>query len=190
MTGPGQPGAPPPGAIVDTGVGEGDRLDRIWSPHRLAYVAGAPKSAPADATGCPLCDIPAMGDEDGLVVARGESVYAVLNLYPYNPGHLMVLPYRHVADLCDLTDTESAELMDFTRRAVRTIRHVSRPDAFNVGLNLGAAAGGSIAAHLHQHVVPRWVGDANYITVVGGTKVLPQLLGETRALLSEAWSSC
>lgn len=192
MTGAEHAGAPSPapGSIVDTGVGEGDRLDRIWSPHRLAYVAGAPKSAPADATGCPLCDIPAMGDAEGLVVARGESVYAVLNLYPYNPGHLMVLPYRHVADLCDLSDDESWELMDFTRRAVRTIRAVSLPDAFNIGVNLGAAAGGSIAAHLHQHVVPRWVGDANYITVVGGTKVLPQLLGETRALLSEAWSSC
>ncbi len=176
--------------IRSTGVGDDDRLERIWTPHRLSYVAEAPTIPPGESSGCPLCDIPRMRDEDGLVVARGESVYAVLNLYPYNPGHLMVLPYRHVAGLEDLDQGESAELMAFTQQALRTIRAVSHPHAFNVGINLGSAAGGSLAAHLHQHVVPRWGGDANYITVVGGTKVLPQLLGDTRTLLAEAWSAC
>jgi len=175
--------------IRATGVGDEDRLERIWTPHRMSYVAEAPDSLPGESTGCPLCDIPRMSDEDGLVVARGESVYAVLNLYPYNPGHLMVLPYRHVAGLEELNRGESAELMAFTQQALRTIRSVSHPHAFNVGINLGSAAGGSLAAHLHQHVVPRWGGDANYITVVGGTKVLPQLLGDTRALLAENWAS-
>lgn len=175
------------------GTGDDDRLDRLWTPHRMSYIAepvgaGArPTVAHPGEPGCPLCAIPAMGDVEGLVLARGVHVYAVLNLYPYNPGHLMVLPYRHFAELDELTDEESAELMSFTRDAIRTIRAVSRPHGFNVGLNLGAVAGGSLAAHLHQHVVPRWGGDANFITVLGGTKVLPQLLGETRALLAEAW---
>jgi ATP adenylyltransferase len=128
-----------------------------------------------------------MSDEDGLIIARGDTVYAVLNLYPYNPGHTMIVPYRQVADLEDLTGAESAELMAFTQRTIRVIKAVSSPDAFNVGLNLGAAAGGSLSEHIHQHIVPRWTGDANFITVVGNTKVLPQLLRDTRSLLSAKW---
>jgi len=111
----------------------------------------------------------------------------VLNLYPYNPGHLMVLPYRHVADYTDLDDAETAELAGMTKQALVTIRRVSQPHAFNVGLNLGGVAGGSLAGHLHQHIVPRWSGDSNFMTVIGGTKTLPQLLGETRDLLAAAW---
>ena len=116
-------------------------------------------------------------------------MYAVLNLHPYNPGHLMVVPYRHVAGLEELTDGESAELMSMTQQAIRVIRAVSSPHAFNIGLNLGRSAGGSLADHLHQHVVPRWTGDANFITVIGGTKTLPQLLDDTRDLLAAAWDS-
>ncbi|HTK65747.1 MAG TPA: HIT domain-containing protein, partial [Pseudonocardia sp.] len=130
---------------------------------------------------------PTLADEDGLVVARGEQVYVVLNLYPYNPGHLMVVPYRQVSELEDLTTGESAELMAFTQQAIRVIKKVSRPEGFNVGLNLGGVAGGSLADHLHQHIVPRWGGDANFIAVVGQTKVIPQLLSETRELLVSAW---
>ncbi|OLT13100.1 HIT family hydrolase [Pseudonocardia sp. CNS-139] len=163
------------------GVGTADGFRRLWTPHRLAYI----KDAGAD--GCPFCRIPGLPDEDGLVVARGDVVYAVLNLHPYNPGHLMVLPYRHVAELEDLTADESRELMGFTQAAVRTLKQVSAPHAFNVGINLGTVAGGSLADHLHQHVVPRWGGDANFIAVVGQTKVIPQLLSETRALLADAW---
>jgi ATP adenylyltransferase len=135
----------------------------------------------------PFTDIPQMSDEEGLVVARGQRVYVVLNLYPYNPGHLMVVPYRRVSELEDLTEAESAELMAFTQKAIRVIKGVSRPDGFNVGLNLGRSAGGSLAEHLHMHVVPRWGGDANFITVIGGTKVIPQLLSDTRALLATEW---
>src|SRR5918994_2354093 len=156
------------------GVGTPDGFRRLWTPHRLAYIKEA------GGTGCPFCRIPSMSDEEGLIVARGDTVYAVLNLHPYNPGHLMVLPYRHVADLTDLTEEEAGELMTMTQQALRTIRAVSSPHSFNVGLNLGRSAGGSLADHLHQHVVPRWTGDANFITVVGGTKMLPQLLAETR----------
>ena len=122
-----------------------------------------------------------------MVIARGQSVYAVLNLYPYNAGHLMVVPYRKVAELEALTDAETAELMAFAKHAVKTLKRVSKPEAINVGLNLGKASGGSVGDHLHLHVVPRWAGDANFMTVIGGTKVLPQLLRETRALLAEGW---
>jgi ATP adenylyltransferase len=111
----------------------------------------------------------------------------VLNLHPYNPGHLMVVPYRHVAGLDELTDQESLELTTFTRRAVDAVSAVSSPHGFNVGLNLGHVAGGSLADHLHQHVVPRWGGDANFITVLAGTKVIPALLAETRDLVAAAW---
>lgn len=161
-----------------------DGLERIWTPHRMAYVRAA-----VDDEGCPFCSIPAHPDDESLVIARGETTYAVLNLHPYNPGHLMVVPYRHVAELEELTDGEAAELMAFTQQAVRTVRAVSAPHGFNVGLNLGGVAGGSLSAHLHQHVVPRWSGDANYIAVLGQTKIIPQLLAETRALLAGAWSS-
>lgn len=164
------------------GVGEPDGLERIWTPHRMAYI----RTTDAE-QGCPFCTIPAGPSDVGLVVARGEHTYAVLNLHPYNPGHLMVLPYRHVAGLDELTKEESDELMGLTQAAVRTIRSVSTPHAFNIGINLGRAAGGSLADHLHQHVVPRWTGDANFITVTGGTKTLPQLLADTRTLLADAW---
>ena len=170
--------------LVDTGPGDPDRLQRLWSPHRMSYIAEAPKASKSSEG--PFSEIPKMTDEEGLIVARGEAVYAVLNLYPYNPGHLMVVPYRRVAALEDLTPEESAELMAFTQQAIRVIKRVSNPDGFNVGLNLGAAAGGSLAEHLHQHIVPRWGGDANFITVLGGAKVMPQLLRETRALLAGA----
>ena len=161
-----------------------DGLERIWVPHRMAYVRSA-----VDNEGCPFCSIPSHPDSESLVVARGEQVYAVLNLHPYNPGHLMVVPYRHVAGLEELTEGESAELMSMTQQAIRVIRAVSSPHAFNIGLNLGRSAGGSLADHLHQHVVPRWTGDANFITVIGGTKTLPQLLDDTRDLLAAAWDS-
>ncbi|MBT0567967.1 HIT domain-containing protein [Williamsia sp. CHRR-6] len=155
----------------------------------MSYIATSVKPAGSSQSNHPFLDIPLMSDEDGLIVARGSAVYVVLNLYPYNPGHSMVVPYRQVADLEDLTAAESAELMAFTQKLIRVIKSVSRPHAFNVGLNLGAAAGGSLAEHLHQHVVPRWGGDANFITVIGETKVMPQLLRDTRELLANAWTN-
>ena len=160
-------------------------FDRLWTPHRMAYVVAAPDD---DTEGCPFCAMREPRDGD-LVVARGETVFVVLNLHPYNPGHLMVVPYRHVAELEDLAKAESAELMAFTQHAVRAMKKASAPHAFNIGLNLGAVAGGSLADHLHQHVVPRWGGDSNFIAVVGMTKVIPQLLSEAHAQLVQAWAS-
>jgi ATP adenylyltransferase len=181
MTGP---------AVHPAGVGVGDDLERLWTPHRMAYITGAERpaggyEAPA---GCPFCLAPRRDDAESLMVARGEVVYAVLNLYPYNPGHLMVCPYRHVADYTDLDEAETVELASFTQTAMRVIRRSSGAHGFNLGMNQGAVAGAGIAAHLHQHVVPRWGGDTNFMPVVGRTKVLPQLLADTRSLLAEVWS--
>jgi ATP adenylyltransferase len=159
-------------------------FDRLWTPHRMAYVAPV---RPAD-QGCPFCAMDELPDEESLVVARGEQCFVVLNLHPYNPGHLMVVPHRHVAELEELSTDEAGELTSMTQHAIRVLKQVSGPHAFNVGLNLGGVAGGSLADHLHQHVVPRWSGDANFITVVGATKTLPQLLADTRELLAQAWA--
>ena len=165
------------------GVGVQDAFARLYTPHRMAYIKGEGKS-----DGCPFCSIPALSDEDGLVVARGELSYAVLNLYPYNSGHLMVVPFRHVASYDELTPLEAAEVGALTQHALRALRHATGAQGFNVGMNLGVVGGAGIAAHLHQHVVPRWGGDTNFMPVVGQTRVLPQLLPDTRALLVQAWS--
>jgi ATP adenylyltransferase len=170
------------------GVGEPDALDRLWTPHRMAFIRGEDRPADDEAgDGCPFCRIPKEPDNEALVVARGKHVYAVLNLYPYNAGHLLVVPYRHIADYTDVDEAEAAEIAAFTQAAMRTVRAVSGAHGFNIGMNQGSVSGAGIAAHLHQHVVPRWGGDTNFMPIVGHTKVLPALLGETRALLAEAW---
>ena len=165
--------------FVDSGAGEPDRLERLWAPYRMAYIAKRSKD--------PFVEAPKGSDEDGLIIARGKTVYALLNLFPYNAGHLMVVPYRKESQLENLTQEESQELMAFAQKAVRVLKRVSRPEAINVGLNLGRASGGSVGDHLHLHVVPRWPGDSNFMTVLDGTKVLPQLLQETRRVLAEGW---
>lgn len=173
------------GAHTDFGVGDGDQtIERLWTPYRMQYLVDSP---PVPEGSTAFLEIPKLADEDGLIVARGEYCYVVLNLFPYNPGHCMVVPYRQVADLEELTDDEAFELIKLTQKTIRVIKRISRPAAFNVGFNLGRSGGGSIAEHLHQHIVPRWPGDANYITVLSGTKVMPQLLGQTRALMAKAW---
>jgi ATP adenylyltransferase len=177
------------GHAVVEGVGVPDAFQRLWTPHRIAYVRGENKPDSGEVAECPFCRIPTLDDVDGHVVHRGESVYVVLNLYPYNPGHMLVCPFRHVADYTDLTDQETAEVAEFTKRAMAVMRDVSQPHGFNIGLNQGGAAGAGIAAHLHQHVVPRWSGDANFLPIIGRTKTVPQLLDETRALLAKAWDS-
>jgi ATP adenylyltransferase len=179
-----QPGAPE--ELSHPGVP--DDVERLWTPHRMAYIKGEGKpSGPGAHEGCPFCAVPAMTDEDGLVVARGELVYGVLNLYPYTSGHVLVVPYRHVSDYSDLTPAETTEFSAFTKRSMAALRTASAPHGFNVGMNLGTVAGAGIAAHLHQHVVPRWGGDSNFMPVVGRTRVLPQLLADTRKLLADAW---
>jgi ATP adenylyltransferase len=169
------------------GVGEPDAFERLWTPHRIVYIKGEGKPASGDEADCPFCRIPSMDDVEGLIVHRGESAYAVLNLYPYNAGHLLVCPYRHVADYTELTDDETLGVAALTKQAMQTMREVSSPHGFNLGMNQGNVAGAGIAAHLHQHVVPRWGGDANFLPVIGQTKTMPQLLGDTREMLAAAW---
>ena len=167
-----------------------DAWERLWTPYRMAYIRGENKPSHGEAgDDCPFCASPHHDEADSLVVVRGHDAYVVLNLYPYNPGHVMVCPYRHVADYTELTDAEVAEIGELTRRSMTALRSVSQPHGFNLGMNQGGIAGAGIAAHLHQHVVPRWSGDTNFMPVIGGTKVLPALLHQTRDLLREAWPS-
>lgn len=169
------------------GVGEPDAFERLWTPHRIVYIKGENKPTTADEADCPFCRIPSMDDSKGLIVFRGELAYAVLNLYPYNAGHILVCPYRHVADYTDLTDEETLEVGEITKDAMRALRKVTNPGGFNLGMNQGPVAGAGIAAHLHQHVVPRWGGDANFLPVIGQTKTMPQLLDDTRDMIAAAW---
>lgn len=173
------------GAEAQEGVGQPDAFQRLWTPHRLAYIKGENKPEADDS--CPFCSLPDLDDVDALIVRRGQLAYAVLNLYPYNPGHLMVVPFRHVADFTELTVDELAEVSALTARAMTAVRAASGAHGFNLGINQGTVAGAGIAAHLHQHVVPRWGGDTNFMPVVGHTKVLPQLLRDTRQLLADHW---
>ena len=173
--------------FAQDGAGEPDGLQRLWMPHRMAYIKGENRATADGPEECPFCRAPKLSDEDGLIVARGAAVFTVLNLYPYNSGHVMVCPYRHVADYTDLDLPETAELAAHTKQAMQALRTASGAQGFNIGMNMGGVAGAGIAAHLHQHVVPRWGGDTNVLPVVGHTKVLPQLLSQTREMIAAAW---
>lgn len=159
-------------------------MKQLWAPWRLEYIR-AEKSA-----GCIFCDAVARADaEDSLVVARSPRAFVILNLFPYNSGHVMVVPARHVARLADLDDEELLDLTRLLDRTVRVLEQVLRPEGFNVGLNLGRAAGAGVDDHLHVHVVPRWVGDTNFMPVLGETKVLPEHLRTTRVRLTEGFAA-
>lgn len=174
---------------AETRPGVPDAFQRLWTPHRMVYIQGEGKPATPASELCPFCAVPGRDDEDALIVHRGTRGYVVLNLYPYSSGHVLVCPYRHVADYTDLTPEETVEVAELTQQAMRVIRAVRRPEGFNLGLNQGAVAGAGIAAHLHQHVVPRWSGDANFLPVIGQTKALPELLGDTWAAIKSAWDA-
>ncbi|WP_460543395.1 HIT family protein [Glycomyces halotolerans] len=155
----------------------------------MAYIKGEgkPTGEDTDIEGCPFCEIPKLDDTDGLIVQRGRGMYVVMNKFPYNSGHLMVVPYRHVPDYTDLDVDEVAEMGSLTQEAMRVIRAAMGAHGFNIGMNQGQVAGAGIAGHLHQHIVPRWGGDANFMPIIGRTKTLPQMLADTRAELSAAW---
>ncbi|MFW5469677.1 HIT family protein [Knoellia sp. CPCC 206435] len=167
-------------------AGAPDGFDRLWTPHRMAYVTGERPSTEAG-DGCPFCAAPGRGDAEGLIVHRGAHCYVVMNLFPYNPGHVLVCPYRHVSLYVDLTDEETTEFTALTKTAIRALTASSGPGGFNIGMNQGEVAGAGVAAHLHQHIVPRWGGDMNFLPVVGQTKALPVLLEDARRRLAAAW---
>ncbi len=165
-----------------------DSWDRLWTPHRIAYIKGENRPPHQEAgDDCPFCRAPGIDDADGLIVRRGESAYVVMNLYPYNTGHMLVCPYRHVPDYTDLDAAEIAEIGALTQQAMATVRVVSGAHGFNIGMNQGAVAGAGIVGHLHQHVVPRWGGDINFMPLIGQTKTMPQLLEDTRTLIAAGW---
>ena len=173
--------------FLEGGAGMPDAWQRLWAPHRLGYIKGENRPLDSNDVACPFCEIPKKDDQSGLIVYRGAEAYVVMNLYPYNPGHLLICAFRHVADLTDLSDSERNEISALTSHAMKVLRKVSSPAGFNLGMNQGAISGAGVAAHIHQHVVPRWSGDANFMPIIGQTKVLPQLLTDTRDSLAEAW---
>lgn len=167
-------------------AGVPDAFQRLWTPHRMAYIKGGQDQF-KNKDDCPFCVGPSRSDEESLIVHRGKTCYVVLNLFPYNPGHLLICPYRHVPDYTDITVEETAEFADLTQTAMRVLRKVSNPSGFNLGMNQGVTGGAGIAAHLHQHVVPRWGGDGNFFPIIAQTKAITQTLDEVRKLVAEAW---
>ena len=159
-------------------------LDHLWAGWRGEYVGNVDTSSSA----CVFCGILDSGapDEDTFVLRRGRLVFSIMNLYPYTSGHLMVMPFRHVGELEELTDEEHAELWGAVTDAVRAVKAVYAPDGMNVGINLGRAAGAGVPGHLHVHVVPRWAADSNFMTAVAGARVLPESLADSAAKLREA----
>ena len=156
--------------------------ERLWAPWRLQYIKGEKSDE------CIFCTKPALDDESAQIVRRGDRCFVMLNAFPYTSGHVMVAPYEHVADLAALDEPTALELMKLSQASIRAIRAAYRPDGFNVGANLGTAAGAGIAEHLHFHVVPRWEGDTNFMSVVGEVRVLPESLEDTQRTLKEAFA--
>lgn len=154
-------------------------MERLWSPWRLQYVTKT-----GEAHACVFCEADANRANAGLVVHRGTACFVILNLFPYNNGHLMIVPSRHIATLGSATPAELSEMMDLTRAAEAALTEIYKPQGLNVGMNLGRAAGAGIVDHMHIHVVPRWAGDTNFMSVVGDVRVLPEELAETAARLT------
>jgi len=150
-------------------------MDYLWTPWRYAYVSTAEK-----ASGCVFCDaVNAGDDEKARIVHRGQHCFVILNTFPYTPGHVMIVPYAHLDELRRLPPEAAREMMELSQRMETVLRELYRPDGINLGMNIGKAAGAGIAGHIHMHVLPRWVADANFLSVVGETRVLPETLEET-----------
>ncbi|MHA7156035.1 HIT family protein [Arthrobacter sp. TMN-50] len=167
-------------------AGVPDAFQRLWTPHRMAYIKGG-QSQFKDKDDCPFCVAPSRTDEESLIVHRGTHAYVILNLFPYNPGHLLVCPYRHLPDYTDVDANETIEIAELTQTAMRVLREVAKPTGFNLGMNQGVTGGAGIAAHLHQHVVPRWGGDGNFLPIIAQTKAITQTLDEVRTQMAVAW---
>ena len=160
-------------------------MDHIWSPWRYQFIKTA-----ASQSGCVFCQIVnSTEDEENLVVHRGESNFIILNRYPYTSGHVMVVPFRHMATLEETPSEAAREMMQLTQRVEKALRKLYRPEGINIGMNIGKAAGAGVAGHIHMHVLPRWVADSNFVTVVGETRVLPEELSETWRRLHGEFSS-
>lgn len=175
---------------LEGAVGVPDAYQRLWVPFRMAYIRSnhtGPSAGDSPDGDCPFCVAPTLSDEDALIVHRGLHAYVLLNLFPYNSGHLLICPYRHVSLYDEATPEEVGEIAALTQTAMRVVREDSRCDGFNIGFNQGKVAGAGVADHLHEHLVPRWAADANFFPIIAQTKALPVLLGETRAAIAAAW---
>ena len=158
-------------------------MDYIWSPWRMAYIQGKNKEA-----GCVFCaEAGKLDDPENLIVKRGQRAYIILNRYPYTSGHLLVVPYDHQPTLSDLDAETRTELMELVNEGILVLESIYKPQGYNVGINIGEAAGAGITGHIHMHIVPRWGGDTNFISSLGNTRVLPESLEETYRRLREAW---
>ena len=160
-------------------------FQHLWTPHRMVYLKHGQQPADED---CPFCLAVNKTDEEALIFHRGTHAYALLNLFPYNSGHILVCPYRHIATYDEATAEEVAEIAAITQQAMKVIRGVAGAHGFNIGMNQGEVAGAGIAGHLHQHIVPRWRNDSNFLPIIAETKALPQLLGDVREQFAAAWS--
>jgi len=170
------------------GAGMPDGWQRLWAPHRMSYLEGENRPLAGNEIKCPFCRIAELDDAEALIVARGKEAYVVMNLYPYNAGHLLVCTNRHVAELPELTESERNEVQSLTAHGMKVLRKVSNASGFNIGINQGDVSGAGIAGHFHQHIVPRWAGDANFMPIIGKTKVIPKLLQESREQLASGWN--
>lgn len=160
-------------------------FQHLWTPHRLVYIQEGQQPSAED---CPFCLAPARSDEESLIVHRAKHAFVLLNLFPYNSGHLLVCPYRHVSTYDLATPEETQEISELTQQAMRVLRQVSLASGFNIGMNQGEVAGAGIAGHLHQHIVPRWANDSNFFPIIAQTKALPRLLGDVREQIAAAWN--
>lgn len=163
-----------------------DQFQRLWTPHRTAYVSGGQKDYTEKT--CPFCTAPSRSDEESLIVHRGEHAFVILNLYPYNPGHLLVCPYRHIPFYDDATEAETIEIAQLTQLAMKVLREVSHNDGFNIGINQGKVGGAGIADHLHQHILPRWSGDTNFLPIIAQTKTMSRTLDDMRVAIAEGFA--
>ncbi|MFT4185782.1 MAG: HIT domain-containing protein [Micrococcaceae bacterium] len=157
-----------------------DSFQRLWTPQRLAYVPGV-------ANGCPFCEAPKLSDEEALIVHRGKHCFVILNLYPYNSGHVLVCTYRHTDLYYKLTPEETQEMAELTQKAMRALTKITNATGFNLGMNQGRVGGAGIAEHIHQHVIPRWQGDANFLPIIAQTRTVAKLHAQVRKQLAEAW---
>lgn len=169
-------------------AGDKDGFDRLWTPHRMVYISGQSRPRTGNEDECPFCRAPHKDDKDSLIVYRGKHVFALMNLFPYNSGHLLVCPYEHVSRYVDLTPEVREEFGEVTASAVRALTRASQPQGFNIGMNQGDIAGAGIAAHLHQHIVPRWFGDTNFFPLIAHVKAIPELLEDARSRIAYAWT--
>jgi ATP adenylyltransferase len=160
------------------------RMDYLWTPWRYAYITGADKPK-----GCIFCELPKQDDATARIVHRGQHCFVVLNTYPYTPGHVMIVPFAHLDELQKLPPSTAYEMMDLSQKMENVLRTLYKPDGINLGMNIGAAAGAGVAGHIHMHVLPRWVADANFVSVIGETRVLPETLETTWQRMRKAMTT-